>query len=585
MTKPTLTLEHALYALALAIALTLRFLHLGALPLSDYEADWAMQAFRLAAGLRPDLGPDPAYVHLTAILFYILGATNFLARFWPALAGSALVLGPWFLRGRLGRLPALILAFGLAIDPGLAGLSRLAGGPMLALAFVVFAGLMWLNSRRALAGLFGGLALLSGPSVWFGLSGLGLAWVAASFFEPKAPAQPVKKTRRQAADLPRPKTSGPGPERPAWEQLKVALLWAAGTVLTVGSLFVLSPQGLPAFVKSLLAFLRGWVTLSGVPLWQPLLALPAYELFPLGFAIAGVVRGILRKDADARRLGLWALVALVLALVYPGKQTGDLAWALLPLWVLAAFELSHHFDFAGHRPWQLAGMITLVFSLLIFAWLELASLTTIDPTMEAARVRWLLLVAIALLIGLGLLVSGVGWSTAVARLGGIWGMVPALVLFTLAMATGATGLREPRTLDLWQPEPRTAHPQLLPKVAGQISELNVGYDAQLPLTITGVDSPALLWLFRDWQVQEAAGLAADAAPQLIITPMGELSLTAKYRGETLTLSELAVWEAATRGDWLEWLVYRQIPLSSEDVILWVRSDLTLDSQGVPETAP
>src|SRR5512140_3815728 len=98
MNNRSLTLEHALFALALAFAVGLRFLHLGALPLSNFEADWALQALRVTQGLRPAIGPNPAYVHLTAILFFIFGSTNFLARFWPALLGSALVLAPWLLR-------------------------------------------------------------------------------------------------------------------------------------------------------------------------------------------------------------------------------------------------------------------------------------------------------------------------------------------------------------------------------------------------------------------------------------------------------------------------------------------------------
>jgi predicted membrane-bound mannosyltransferase len=126
------TLEHAFYAIALAFAISLRFFHLGALPLSNFEADWALQALRIIQGLRPTIGPNPAYVHLTAVLFFLFSATNFLARFWPALAGTALVLAPWLLRRRMGRIPALVLAFGLALDPGLVAMSRLAGGPILA---------------------------------------------------------------------------------------------------------------------------------------------------------------------------------------------------------------------------------------------------------------------------------------------------------------------------------------------------------------------------------------------------------------------------------------------------------------------
>ena len=183
------SLEHALYGLALFFAFGLRFLHLGALPLSDFEADWALQAMQITQGLKPAIGPNPAYVHLTALLFYIFGATNFLARFWPALAGSALVLATWSLRSRLGRLPALILAFGLAIDPGLVAMSHLAGGPMLSIVFLVLSALMWMDNHRAVAGLFAGLALLSGPSVWFGLAGVGLAWVFGSGIGRKIPVQ------------------------------------------------------------------------------------------------------------------------------------------------------------------------------------------------------------------------------------------------------------------------------------------------------------------------------------------------------------------------------------------------------------
>ena len=133
MRKIEPTLEHAFYALALALAVGLRFLHLGTLPLSDFEAAWALQALRVTQGYHPVLGPNPAYVHLTAVLFYIFGASDFLARFWPALAGCVLVLVPWFLRSRFGRIPALVLAFGLALDPGLVAMSHLAGEPMLAI--------------------------------------------------------------------------------------------------------------------------------------------------------------------------------------------------------------------------------------------------------------------------------------------------------------------------------------------------------------------------------------------------------------------------------------------------------------------
>ncbi len=574
MSKFEPTLEHAFYTLALVIAVGLRFLQLGALPLSDYEAGWALQSLGIVQSLKPAIGPNPAYVHLTAILFYIFGATNFLARFWPALAGSVLVLAVWLLRSRIGRIPALILAFGLAIDPGLVAMSHLAGGPMLAITFLVLTALMWMEGRRAVAGFFAGLALLSGPSFWFGLAGLGLAWAFGSGIGKKVPAQTEGKTALAE--------TAPSPARFRMEEWRVALFWGIGTLIIAGSLFLLSPKGLPAFVASLGTFLSGWWTLSDVQPWQLLMALPAYEILPLAFGIAGVVRGVLKRDVDTLRLGIWALVALVLALIYPGKQTGDLVWALLPLWLLAAIELGHHFDFAGSHRWEVAGTATIMFALLVFGWLNLASITNMDLGSDVAHTRLWLLAAVVLLIVLSLLLVGTGWSVSVARLGGVWAGLIALTLFTIAMTTGAAGLRQPLTVELWQPVPRTGRVDILLKVASQISDLNRGYTAQLPLTILNEGSPALHWLFRDWQVQDVSELAPDVTPALIITPAENLSLSVKYRGESLVLHETPGWNKATSSDWLKWFIYRQMPLLQDNVILWVRSDLMLDSQ---DTSP
>ncbi len=134
-----LSLEHAFYMVALAIAMTLRLLTLGKQPLSDFEAGWALQALQVSKGGAILIGANPAYVHITAILFFIFGSSNFLARILPALAGCALVLAPWLLRERIGRTAAILLAFGLALDPGFVGISHLAGGPMPAIAIASLA--------------------------------------------------------------------------------------------------------------------------------------------------------------------------------------------------------------------------------------------------------------------------------------------------------------------------------------------------------------------------------------------------------------------------------------------------------------
>jgi hypothetical protein len=561
MLKKPFTLEHTLYALALILALGLRFFHLERLPLTDYEADYALQSLALIRGADMAMLPNAAYIHLTAVLFAIFGATDFWARFLPALCGALLVLAPWFVRGRIGRLPALLLAFGLALDPGLNAISRLAGGPMLAVAFLSFALVLWLDQRRAAAAVFAALALLSGPSFWLAIVGLLLAWVVFRVL-------PVRWRGEAGA---------------AWggipfAELKPALYWGLGTLLVVGTLLLLSLQGLSALISSLLAFLSSWWELSGLPLGRVFLALPAYELLPLAFGLTALVRGLIKRDGASILLSLWMLAGLVLVAVRVGHQVTDLVWALLPLWTLAAMELGRHLDLEKGNRWVVGAVVTFTFVLLVLAWLTLAKLTLADPASAEARLQWVFIGGILLVTAISLVLVGSGWTPDDARLGGVWGFCLPLLLFTLAMTTGAAGVREPRTLELWNPEPRLGRADLVLKVANDLSILNKGMKAELPLTIAGVDSSALEWMFHDWDVEVTDLISPVETPELMITPLvSDLGLTAEYRGEPLVWREMGDWYAATFANWVNWFVYRQMPVQREDIILWVRSDLMLEA--------
>ena len=580
MTNRRLTLEHILYALAFALALTLRFLHLGALPLSDFEADWAYQALQVARGAHPAIGPNPAYVLLTSILLYIFGASNFLARFWPALAGGILVLTPFSFRDRLGRVPALILAFALTFEPGLLALSRTAGSSILAISFLVLAWAMGREGRSPCAaptrleGVFGGLALLSGPAIWMGLLALALAWVIGIG---------IDKVQKTAANN---KTLLTGHWSLVTEHWKTVLVYLLGTLLLAGSLFFLAPNGLSAFVASILAYFKGLWTLSGVRATHLLTALAAYQLMALIFGIVALVRGLLVKDRLVISLGLWTVVALLLALVYPARQVADLAWALLPLWALAALELGRHTWIKGVGGWELAGVTVLTISILVFAWLNLAAVIGQALASQVAQTRFLVLLGALLILGLSLTLVAFGWSTEVARLGAAWGGTAFLVAFTLGASTGATGLRQPLTAELWSPSPQTAQADLLQKTLNNLSDWNKGHVESLPVTVVGLDSPSLHWLLRDWEVKEVNALSPADSPELVITPQGvELNLSADYRGEDFVWYQSPNWNEALPEEWLRWFVYRQMSQQKESLTLWARGDLFFDSGETTLPAP
>jgi hypothetical protein len=590
MTNRRLTLEHILYALAFALALTLRFLHLGALPLSDFEADGALQALQVARGAHPVIGPNPAYALLTSILFFIFGAGNFLARFWPALVGSILVLTPFFFRDRLGRAPALILAFALALEPGLLALSRAAGSSIQAISFLVLAWAMGREGRYPLVGIFGGLALMSGQAVWMGLLILGLSVAICQVFVSKRVKTDDQQQTASSEDQSSPVTRHPSLETAHWslvtEHWKTALAYLLGTLLLGGSLFLLAPNGLSAFVASILAYFKGWWTLSGVRVTHLLTALVAYQLMALIFGLVALVRGLLRKDRLVIGLGSWMLIAMLLALAYPARQVADLAWALLPLWTLAALELGRYTRMEGVRGWELAGVTALTISILVFAWLNLTAVVGQALDSQVAQTRFLILSATLLILGLIRILLAFSWSTEGARLGVAWGGTAFLVAFTLGASTGAGGLRQPLTAELWSPSPQTAQADLLQKTLDDLSDWNKGHVESLPVTVVGLDSPALRWLLRDWEVKEADALSPADSPALVIASQGmELNLSAAYRGEDFVWYQSPNWDEALPEEWLHWFVYRQMSQQKESLTLWARGDLFFDSGETTSPAP
>ena len=569
MLKKPFTLENALYALALLIALGIRFVNLGLLTLTNYEAKFALEALQISNGVPGVLASNPAYTHLTTMLFFILGGTDFWARFWPALAGAGMVLAAWFLRSHIGRIPAIVLAFGLAFDPGLNAISRLAGGPMLAVSFLVLAGVLWLARYPIPAGIFLALGLLSGPGAWFGLVSVLLAWglfhsIPGKFFRDTF----IDDVETKPDDSIKPGT-----------MLKEAGLWGVGALLLVGSLMMISPQGLAAMVRSALEYAAGWWHPSGIPFWRVLLALPAYELLPLFFGIIHLVRGIVQREKISLQLSLWFLGSLLLVSLYPGRQVNDLCWALVPLWMLAAREIGRYFNFSQSNRWVVGGTSTAIFILLVLAWLTLTRISTFDPASSEVRLQWLFIGGILLVIAISLIMVATGWSLRDAVLGGAWGFLIPLFLFTLGAVTGSAGLREPRTIELWNPEPRLGRADILLKVLNEFSFLNTGLEESLPIGIIGVDSPALEWMLHKWETSTNDIFDPVATPEILITSdLAELGLAAQYRGEPLVWQETGAWDDADSASWLQWFLYRQMPVQQERIVLWVRSDLFLQSQ-------
>lgn len=545
--------ESLLYLLAFLIALALRFIALGAMPLADAEAAPALQALRIAYGENPALAPHPFYILTTSVMFFLYGGgTNFLARLLPALVGSLLVLAPLLFDDRLKPRPSLLLAFFLALDPGLVALSRQAASPIFAIAFVVFAFGFYNKNKPALAAAFAALALLSGPSIWFGILALAITWAILQAF---------KITQLSTFNF----------------QPSTFLIPFLITFLTVGSLFLLIPNGLSAAFASIPAFITSWTKTSDVTAGRLVLSLFAYQ--PLAFLLAfiAIIRGWMRNIQRIIFLSVWLLVALLLAVFLPARQMGDLAWVLIALNALAALEMSRCFNIYPEERSEVAGVSFLTVFIWLFAWMGFSGMVWIPAgTSEYFLRMWMLIGSLVLLV-LSLLLVAAGWSIRTAQFGGIWGMVVALGILGFGGALGSGGLRGQNSPELWWLPAVPAQAELLQATVREISEFGMGDDFSAEVVIVGLDIPSLEWALREHPVQVVAALDVASSPRFVITSFEmNPTLVAGYRGQDFLWRQTPNWGGAGSASLMRWVALREMPQLSETIILWARDDLFLD---------
>ncbi len=580
MSRRTPTLEHFLYLVLFLVALGARLIQLGATPLSDVEASVALRALEASQNPAASLGSQPFYAVFTGLLFFLFDNSNFLARFWPALAGSLLVLLPLGLRRYLPPAAGLVFALGVALDPGLVAASRLAGGPMLALTFALFAICFHLNASPTAAGIFAGLALLGGPAIWMGVLGLALAFGLARVIG-IFPGEGIPGEARP------PENSRISPS------MRSSLVAAGITLLLAGTLFLRYPQGIGSLAASLPDFLLGWRT-PGAAVTRPLMALLTIETVLVVFALIAVGRVWSLADAAGRFFSLWAATALFIVSVYPGRAVVDLAWVLVPLWGLAAGEIARLEIWQGDTRRQSAILAGVLVVLMASVWVNLAAQTYLAPGDPAIGLRWLVVAGGLMLSILSVSLVGVGWGAEAAIRGLYWGFGAAMI-FGMVTGTWGTSPRDAAARrDIWTPGAGAGQLSLLAASIDDLGEMAGGRPDGLDLAVLS-DAPSVQWALRDYPLATfEIALTGDDLPSLIVADETnqDFRLASAYRGEDFVWSVTPYWEQMTARDWLTWWLFRQAPVAERRVILWARAglfpsgeDISLENAFPPEVDP
>ena len=218
--------------------------------------------------------------------------------------------------------------------------------------------------------------------------------------------------------------------------------------------------------------------------------------------------------------------------------------------------------------------------ILVFAGLNFTgfSLNTFAP--EQVQPRLLLLGTSLILLALSIFLVAYGWSVSVAAQGSVWGALVVLAVFSLSTTMAAGGLRIYQTAEMWAPGLPARYSKQLTSQLQEISRWQLSPAQPLDITVSGIDSPALHWALRDWNVNltNASALTDNLAILIVPAETESPELQANYRGQDFIWRTQAYWDEFQPADWLRWIFHHQATEGQEAFILWVRGDLFIDSQ-------
>ncbi len=561
--------EKLAYPAIFIIGLTLRLLHLGQFSLSDEEARLALQALSLARGEIPSYqNPDGGYLVFTGVLFFIFNATNFLARFVPALLGALICLMPVGFRTVLGKKAALILSLGLALDGAWLSSSRQAGGHSWAVFFFLIS--LWAlhSGRWKLGGVFIGLALLGGTEIWKGLlpflTALGIFW-----WTNRAVLQPDESEMRIKHHVG-----------------KIAL-WGGGALLVIGTFFLLLPAGLSAFGGGLIEYLRGWGSSAGASIGLVLGTIVVYQPVALLFGIAGAFYQVKQVQPVDRFLTVWWIISLFHLFFYPAREVLDLIWVSLPLLAMASRMLVIFFDTRFEQKNLAIIYAAIVFVFLMFVAQNIARLLSPERVAVNTQPEVIGILAGLVFVAGSIALVAWGWSGRVAGFGAIGGLLSILLLFWLSGSIHASGLGEHPETNPFLQGSLIREADLLNDTIGDISELNFLSRSGADIVAAGLNQPALRWAAREYPyftfentLQPQLQSSMVLTPSALMVEYGE-----PYRGQDFEWGAKPIWDLMTLQEWLQWAIFKTAPLESNMIILWARESLFPGNQISTEVQP
>ena len=627
---PTVAIEGLAYlGLALIVAL-LRLSELGAVPISDFEAEGALHAWHTIEDDAPGafvVSNSPLTYLAQLASFSLLGAGEFTARIGAAIAGGALAFTPLLFRQSLGRTRTFVWALLLSLLTMPIVVSRVADGAAFMMLFAILA--IWLIRRywysrkqsdawRAIASVTGMLLLSSPSGVMLLVVMLVAGWLAIWRTALSAP---------QRLGLPGDDILQLAVKRLRGFPIARATLVPILIVPVTATAFMLNPPGLSTvgqLINDAASGLTQSSSIDGTRLG--FVALFAYEPLLIIFALGGA--WLLWKKGDItyidRFAAAWAAIGAIGLLLYPGAKATDAIWVVLPLTLLASYGITQLMvdrrvvilwaadedaadDNALYSPryrwvkWAISAGALMFLIILAVQFMQIARLLLELPLgatlgdlfpllLEPAQGRllqgtglFLITVIIALIVflltanfwGLGTCLQGIGlgflWLMLVSGLGGAWN----------GNAADATTPR-----NLWRQRAVSADAYLLRQTLFELADRSTAGFPALEIVIVrdgaGIleDDGLVAWLARDFANARFVNTIEEAAREPIVLNAHDEALNDALGGDYVgqrfrlrrawSILNLGLWDLPA---WWSQGRLRDSILTEETMMLWLRQDI------------
>lgn len=628
--KPSVSIEALAYLGLALLTMLLRLHDLDMAPISDFEAEGALQAWHTIEDDAPGVfAPSSSPLTYLAQLasFSLLGASEFTARIGAAIAGLALAFTPLLFREILGQTRTFIWAALLSLLTIPIVASRIADGVSFMMLFAMLA--IWLIRRywysRRQSDAFWAIAcitfmlLLSNPrGIPLLAVMLAAGWLAVwrtALSAPQRLGLPgddiLQLAVRRLRDFP--------VARATFLPILIVFLTA--------TLFMLNPAGLRTvsqLVNQAVSGLTQSDSLDGTRLG--FVTLVFYEPLLIIYALGGA--WLLWKKGDITYLdrfaAAWAAIGAVGLLLYPGARATDAMWVVAPLSLLASYGITQLMvdrrvvilwaaaeddaeDSALYSPryrwvkWAISAGVLMFLLILAVQFMQVARLLLALPAgttfaelfpllFEPAQTRLLqgagllvLTAIIALVVflltanfwGLGTCLQGIGlgffWLMLLSGIGGAWHG-------TIAKTA------DPR--HLWRQRAVSDDAYLLRQTLFELADRATSGFPELEIFIVrdegGIirDDGLIAWIARDFPKARFVNKIAEAAgEEIVLTAQQDAwndALPGDYVGQrfllrrTWSFGDLGLWDLPA---WWSQGRLREGILEEESLMLWLRQDV------------